>query len=123
MPDTRRLFSRWFIFLYACCCLPAFASQSFYDRTHPSKVFGELRNYRILLPPDYESSGKAYPVIYYFHAHSDRYTVRSMTTARTRFPRWPRLFPAMMRLWFAWTGMWRGTTRAFMGARLTMWGP
>ncbi len=53
------------------------ASQSFYDRTHPSAVFGEPRNYRIFLPPDYETSGKPYPVIYYFHGHSDRYTLES----------------------------------------------
>jgi len=54
---------------------PAFAAQGFYDRTHVSKVFGEPRYYRIFLPPDYETSGKAYPVIYYFHGHSDRYTL------------------------------------------------
>jgi len=55
--------------------IPAFAGQGFYDRTHLSKVFGEPRNYRIFLPADYETSGKAYPVIYYFHGHSDRYTL------------------------------------------------
>ncbi len=51
------------------------ASQPFEDRTHPSRVFGQSRFYRIFLPPDYETSGKAYPVIYYFHGHSDRYTL------------------------------------------------
>jgi pimeloyl-ACP methyl ester carboxylesterase len=50
------------------------AEQPFFDRTHDSKVFGEARHYRILLPPIYESSGKRYSVIYYFHGHSDRYT-------------------------------------------------
>jgi len=49
--------------------------EPFYDRTHPSKVFGQPRNYRIFLPGDYEASGKWYPVIYYFHGHSDRYTL------------------------------------------------
>ena len=53
----------------------ASATQPFYDRSHFSKVFNEERKYRILLPPDYETSGKSYPVIYYFHGHSDRYTV------------------------------------------------
>ena len=53
----------------------AAAQQPFFDRLHDSKVFGETRNYRILLPADYESSGKRYPVIYYFHGHSDRYTL------------------------------------------------
>jgi predicted alpha/beta superfamily hydrolase len=40
-----------------------------------SKVIGEFRNYRIFLPPDYDQSGKRYPVIYYHHGHSDRYTL------------------------------------------------
>jgi predicted alpha/beta superfamily hydrolase len=67
--------------------LPAFASQPFYDRTHPSKVFGEVRNYRILLPPDYETSGKSYPVIYYFHGHSDRYTVEKYDNGTDTIPK------------------------------------
>ncbi len=51
------------------------ANRPFLDRTHVSQVFGESRNYRILLPPDYAGSGKSYPVIYFFHGHSDRYTL------------------------------------------------
>src|SRR5580765_1122105 len=43
------------------------------DRTHDSQVFGETRNYRIFLPPDYATSGKRYPVIYWFHGYSERY--------------------------------------------------
>ena len=85
MPFTRLLFS-WLIFL-SSCALPAFASQPFFDRTHSSKVFGELRNYRILLPPDYETSGKAYPVIYYFHGHSDRYTVEKYDNGTDTIPK------------------------------------
>ncbi len=54
---------------------PAAAEQAFVDRTHPSKVFGEERNYRIFLPPGYDRSAESYPVIYYFHGHSDRYTL------------------------------------------------
>ena len=50
-------------------------AEPFYDRTYQSKVFGELRHYRIFLPLDYETSGRHYPVIYYFHGHSDRYTL------------------------------------------------
>ena len=53
----------------------ALPNQPFYDRRHDSKVFGEPRNYRILLPPDYRISGKSYPVLYFFHGHSDRYTL------------------------------------------------
>jgi enterochelin esterase-like enzyme len=43
------------------------------DRTHDSQVFGETRNYRIFLPPDYGTSGKRYPVIYWFHGWSERH--------------------------------------------------
>ena len=50
-------------------------NRPFLDQTHVSQVFGEPRNYRILLPPNYTSSGKSYPVIYFFHGHSDRYTL------------------------------------------------
>lgn len=49
--------------------------QLFYDRTHPSKVFGEARHYRIFLPPAYGTSGRHYPVLYYFHGSGDRYTL------------------------------------------------
>ena len=45
----------------------------FYDKAHYSVTFDELRHYRIILPRDYETSGKHYPVIYYFHGHSGRY--------------------------------------------------
>lgn len=47
--------------------------KDYYDRSHYSPSFGELRHYRIILPRDYETSGKHYPVIYYFHGHSGRY--------------------------------------------------
>jgi len=43
------------------------------DESHESKVFGETRRYRIFLPPDYSTSGKRYPVIYWFHGWSERY--------------------------------------------------
>ena len=38
-----------------------------------SQVFGEERNYRVFLPPDYDTSGKRYPVVYFFHGHSERH--------------------------------------------------
>ncbi|MEX2262197.1 MAG: alpha/beta hydrolase-fold protein [Bryobacteraceae bacterium] len=63
------------------------ARQIFHDRTHQSKVFGEPRNYRIFLPPDYESSGKSYPVIYYFHGHSDRYTLEHYDNGTDTVPK------------------------------------
>jgi pimeloyl-ACP methyl ester carboxylesterase len=62
-------------------------AQPFQDRTHPSKVFGENRNYRILLPPGYETGGKRYPVIYYHHGHSDRYTVERYDEGRETIPK------------------------------------
>ncbi len=43
------------------------------DCMHYSNVFSEMRHYRIFLPPDYETSGKRYPVIYWFHGWSERY--------------------------------------------------
>ncbi len=63
------------------------AQQPFFDRTHDSRVFGEARHYRIILPPPYESSGKRYPVIYYFHGHSDRYTVEKYDDGRDTIPK------------------------------------
>lgn len=54
--------------------VPLFAAQAIIlDRTHYSQVFHETRHYRIFLPPDYETSGKRYPVIYWFHGWSERY--------------------------------------------------
>ena len=43
------------------------------DRTHESQVLGESRNYRIFLPPDYGTSNKRYPVVYWFHGYSERH--------------------------------------------------
>jgi S-formylglutathione hydrolase FrmB len=44
------------------------------DSRHYSHVFGEMRNYRIFLPPGYdENSPKRYPVIYFLHGWSQRY--------------------------------------------------
>lgn len=44
------------------------------DAQHYSHIFGEIRNYRIFLPPDYDFAGeKKYPVIYFMHGWSQRY--------------------------------------------------
>jgi poly(3-hydroxybutyrate) depolymerase len=72
---------------FALLIIPAVAQQPFFDRTHPSKVFGHARNYRILLPPAYESSAKRYPVIYYFHGHSDRYTLEHYDQGKDTIPK------------------------------------
>ena len=73
------------LLLWAAASL--FASQPFFDRTYPSQVFGEARHYRILLPPDYDTSGKPYPVIYYFHGHSDRYTLEHYDQGKDTIPK------------------------------------
>ncbi|MFN7929428.1 MAG: alpha/beta hydrolase-fold protein [Blastocatellia bacterium] len=63
------------------------AQRPFFDRTHPSQVFGEARNYRIFLPPDYANSKQAYPVIYYLHGHSDRYTLERYDEGKDTVPK------------------------------------
>ncbi len=64
----------------------AFA-EPFHDRTHYSKVFGENRHYRLLLPPSYDSGAERYPVIYYHHGHSDRYTLEHYDGGKDTIPR------------------------------------
>ncbi len=63
------------------------AEAPFVDKRHESKVLGEPRNYRLILPPDYATSGTRYPVIYYVHGHSDRYTVESYDQGRDTIPK------------------------------------
>jgi enterochelin esterase-like enzyme len=63
------------------------AQKPFFDRTHQSSGFGEPRNYRIFLPPDYASRNIAYPVIYYFHGHSDRYTLERYDEGKDTVPK------------------------------------
>ncbi len=45
------------------------------DACHYSNVFGEMRNYRIFLPKDYDENNpdKKYPVIYFLHGWDQRY--------------------------------------------------
>lgn len=62
-------------------------TRPFEDHTHPSKVFGENRNYRIFLPPNYGDSTMRYPVIYYFHGHSDRYTLERYDDGKDTVPK------------------------------------
>src|SRR5947209_7979971 len=76
---------RFFWYLLAASSL--IASQPFYDRVHPSKIFNGPRHYRIFLPPDYDVSEKPYPVIYYFHGHSDRYTLEKYDNGTDTVPK------------------------------------
>ena len=77
------------IYGLALLLLPCYvaAQQPFFDRTHSSQIFGEARNYRIFLPPEYIHSKQAYPVIYYFHGHSDRYTLEQYDKGTDTVPK------------------------------------
>jgi len=67
--ELRRLSSA--IFLVA---LPLWSADAIIlDCAHESRILHETRHYRIFLPPDYESSAKRYPVIYWFHGYGERY--------------------------------------------------
>jgi len=81
---------RWFIVLIVAVSSAMAAElprQPFVDCTYPSRVFSEERHYRIFLPPDYDASNKAYPVIYYFHGHSDRYTLEKYDDGKDTVPK------------------------------------
>jgi len=67
-------FTFLFVALFSAAT-PAFARPAYFDRTFESEVFTGPRRYRIFLPLNYESDEQRYPVIYYFHGHSDRYTL------------------------------------------------
>ncbi len=54
------------------------------DCWHYSETFGEVRNFRIILPPTYgENTAKRFPVIYYYHGWSQRYFG---STRRSEYP-------------------------------------
>lgn len=72
--------------VFAVLASPVSAAK-FQDRTFESAVFGGKRNYRIFLPPDYESSQKHYPVVYYHHGHSDRYTLEKYDQGTDTVPK------------------------------------
>lgn len=49
-------------------------SDTIIDSRHYSNVMGEIRNFRIFLPPGYaKNPQKRYPVIYFFHGWGQRY--------------------------------------------------
>lgn len=58
-----------------------------HDRTFPSQVFGTERNFRIFLPASYDSVKTRYPVIYYLHGHSDRYTLQDYDQGKDTVPK------------------------------------
>jgi len=65
--------SEWLL-LAAAACGWAAPQARILDLKHYSYVFGEERNFRVFLPPDYDqATGKRYPVIYFFHGWSERF--------------------------------------------------
>ena len=88
MPAESPLFRIVALIGVLLCSASALRGQSFFDPTYESKVFHEKRHYRIILPPTYRISGsKRYPVIYYFHGHSDRYTVEDYDQGKDTIPK------------------------------------
>lgn len=69
----KRIFS---FFLCAALLLIPAALLSQSDHSHYSEVFKREKAYRVFLPEDYSSSGKAYPVIYYFHGNTGTHVPR-----------------------------------------------
>ena len=68
------------------CCLLALALP-YQDRSFASRVFGQQRFYRLFLPAGYEQGQERYPVIYYFHGHSDRYTLEKYDDGKDTVPK------------------------------------
>lgn len=57
------------------------------DERFYSSALGEQRLYRIFLPADYDGSQARYPVIYYLHGHSDRYTLEDYDHGQDTVPK------------------------------------
>ncbi len=70
------------------------AGVTFEDRTFYSRVFSSQRHYRIWLPKEYDTGEQRYPVIYYFHGHSDRYTLERYDDGKDTVPKIGRFVSA-----------------------------
>jgi poly(3-hydroxybutyrate) depolymerase len=71
--DLRRLSLRAAVCILIAAATTFGATAKIADRSFYSSVFKETRNYRIFLPPDYDTSGKRSPVVYWFHGNSGRH--------------------------------------------------
>ena len=72
---VRKLLTTYFLFFAIPFAISAQSGSgvTIIDSRHYSNTFGEVRNYRIFLPPGYyDKSEKRYPVIYFFHGWSQR---------------------------------------------------
>ena len=67
--------------------LLATVASPFEDRTFRSQVFAGERHYRLFLPEGYAKDSRRYPVIYYFHGHSDRYTLERYDGGKDTAPK------------------------------------
>jgi len=62
------------LFLLLPCLLIAQTGKVYDNLTLPSKILKMERKYAVYLPPDYETSGRSYPVLYLLHGGGDDQT-------------------------------------------------
>ncbi|MDD4107892.1 MAG: alpha/beta hydrolase-fold protein [Prolixibacteraceae bacterium] len=63
-----------FLFLYAGSEVVSGQKVTIIEGRHYSEILGEMRNYRVFLPPTYfDNPDQRFPVIYYYHGWSQRY--------------------------------------------------
>src|SRR6201985_1393502 len=62
--------------LFLLCSVSLFAQSGkvYDDLSLPSKILKSDRKYAVYLPPDYETSGRSYPVLYLLHGSGDDQT-------------------------------------------------
>lgn len=65
----------------------ALLATPYQDSIFQSRAFGQERHYRLFLPAGYEDGARRYPVIYYFHGHSDRYTLERYDDGKDTVPK------------------------------------
>ena len=76
MQQRKSILIHLCLLLVTGLCATNVLSQStpaYTDTSHASKVFGHLKSYRLYLPDGYSTSGKRYPVIYFFHGWGGRH--------------------------------------------------
>src|ERR1700761_9479621 len=62
------------LFLLSSATLFAQSGKVYDDLSLPSKILKSDRKYAVYLPPDYETSGRSYPVLYLLHGSGDDQT-------------------------------------------------
>lgn len=62
------------LLVFCFCNANAQSGKVFDNLTLPSKVLNSERKYAVYLPPDYETSGRSYPVLYLLHGAGDDQT-------------------------------------------------